>query len=214
MSKLVKTYFFSKGAEGALETNVNLSKDEKRKARPTFKNDGTSLIVRNLNVNTTVEKLQSRVENCIAVEIHKKVINDETQYYAFMSFPTTTKAFEAKCALHDNKLDDNVLKVENKRSREDIIEEQQEIRRLQREAERKAEREAEKEINKQRKQALKEAENIIKSQPATSRTKQNTKPNTQNVQVSWICHACKTHNKNGDRCEKCQTRSFAASIRS
>jgi len=123
MSKLKKTYFFQLGSEGGIITNssptANLTSQKRKPLK--FKNDGTSLVVQNLHPSTTTSTLKSLVENCIHCEIMNKTIkritDEEVTYtFAFMSFPSTTSSFVAKCTLHERVVDGNSLIVKNKQS--------------------------------------------------------------------------------------------------
>ena len=155
MSKLVK-----------INASNNVTKP---KIGQKYKNNGTCIVVQFVAPNTTTSALKSLVEYCIDCDIFDKTIHrvsadggvkEQIYRYAFMSFPSSSAAFNAKCTLDNRKVDGSILRVSDKKSREELQAQREaerekrkldfyEFRRQQWKAQRKVQRQQEYEQRKQ-----------------------------------------------------------------
>jgi hypothetical protein len=208
MSKLVK-----------INASNNVTKP---KIGQKYKNNGTCLVIQFVAPNTTESALKSLVEYCIDCDIFNKTIHrvsadgdvkEQIYRYAFMSFPSTSTAFSAKCTLDNRKVDGSILRVSDKKSREELQAQREaereqrrqkyhEFRRQQWKAQMKAQRQEEYEQQKvQREQQRKEqmiedqADKEYYEKKQKERQQRNAFRALLNFRNSdWNCSKCSTIN--------------------
>ena len=225
MSKLVKTYFFSQGAQGALKTNASIIDGQKQRRVVKFKHDGTCIVVKNIAKRTTPTTLKVLVEDCLDCEVFvrepriDKDGNAHNASFAFLSFPSSTKAFAGICALHDRVVDGQKLQATVKKSKAELDAERQ----AQREAERQAYREEMRQKYKQERQQRKQRQprEPREEQPTRKRLREEREEREERPayviippsesffdpsKSDWHCSKCKTLNfYPRDKCFKCKT---------
>jgi hypothetical protein len=210
--------------------------DKQRKVVSPFKNDGTSIVVKELPPTITEVELKHIVEDCQHVTLKpvaaRTVRNEDgtlrdmpPSSLAFMSFPSSTKAYLAVCALHERFFNETYRSVAMiKKSKDVLIAEREADRMAAKEAKRQAEWEAyqleQKALRKAQRNAQKEAqentqENTKKeAKPTLYGSKEEAPRIYKKKQVSeyngwkqdWFCPKCSSLNFfPRSSCLKCKT---------